>query len=175
MKLFIAVLLVASVASSPETDSKLDSRVGSGTDAKEGQVKCYVTLVIEGETTGLKTCGGCLIAPEDRIVTSASCVMSASEGKANSIKVYPGIKGSLGAEAKNQILDIYPFHDYIPSLNLSRGDVAMILFADRFKTVKDKFEADIFPEEDKNDAYLGFQLHVCGFGNIDNKDRKSVV
>ena len=168
MKIFIAALLIASVASSP----RFESRIGSGVDAKDGQAKCYVTLVIEGENTGVKNCGGCLIVPEERIVTSASCVMSASEGKATSIKVYPGLKGPSGMEVKNEILDIYPFAEFSASNNLSRGDVAMITFADRFKTVKDKFEAAVLPSEDKADAYVGQNLFVCGFGNTDNKKSK---
>jgi secreted trypsin-like serine protease len=168
MKLLIAALLVASVAS----NLSIDSRIASGTDAKDGMAKCYVTLVIEGETTGIKTCGGCLLYPDERIVTSASCLFSASEEKATSVKVYPGLKGPSGTEYKNEIIDIFPHSDYIASNNLSRRDVAVILYADKFKTVKNSFEASGIPNIYARDAYVGQNLVVCGFGNTDNKKSK---
>jgi trypsin len=168
MKLFIAALLVASVASSPH----IDSRITSGTDAKDGMAKCYVTLVIEGETTGIKTCGGCLLVPEILIVTSASCVFSASDGKASSIKVYPGIKGTSGTEAKNEIVEIYIPPGFDVTKKNSRNDAAIIVYADNFKTVKNAFEGAIPRSGDKKDAYVGQSLVVCGFGNTDNKKSK---
>lgn len=163
MKLFILALVFASVASSP----RIDSRVSSGYSAKAGLIKCYVQLVIEGEG-GSRSCGACLIYPEDRVVTSASCVMTASEGKASSIKFYTGLTGSVAAENKDfSYSDLYAAAGFDASKNTSGSDVAVVLLNNRVKVSANL--AATFPfYEKKPDAFVGENLVACGFGFTDN-------
>lgn len=162
MKLIIAVLLFASVTSSP---------ISSGYSARKQFIKCYVALVIEGET-GSKTCGGCLLYPEDKIVTAANCVFSGSEGKASTIKVFTGLAGPSGSVAKGfSVYDIYKTADYDEAKVASGGDIAVIVLNKRVKS-SSTLSATYPMYEDKADAYVGENLVVCGHGFIDNKNSK---
>lgn len=70
MKPFVAILLV--IVALAQAD--IQSRITGGTDAKSNSVKSFVAIQIEFEN-GIKTCGGVLGVPEDRILTAASCVV----------------------------------------------------------------------------------------------------
>jgi Trypsin len=167
MKVFVVILLfVASVASTPF----IQSRIASGVLAKDGQAKCYATIVISGEFGGAKQCGACLLQPENRILTAASCVFSAGEGKASGIKVYPGIKlPKEGDEVKGvDVVEIFAAIDYDANKNTSLGDIAVVMLADRMKTTTGKFEATFPMLEDRADNFVGQRLTVCGMGSTDN-------
>lgn len=69
MKAFIAFLLFAAVSARHQ----FSSRITGGTDAKANSVPSFVALEIEFER-GIRSCGGFLGIPEDRVITSASCV-----------------------------------------------------------------------------------------------------
>lgn len=167
MKLFIAALLFVSVASSPN----LNSRVSSGYQAKSGMVPCFVHLVIDSDS-GSKSCGGCLLIPDNRVITSASCVMSASEGKASSINFYTGLTGSAGAVNKDFVYsDLYAAGGFDASKNTSGSDLAVVILANNVKTSKTL--ASSFPMfEEKADAFVGENLVACGLGYTDNKKTK---
>lgn len=166
MKLCISTLLFAFIASA----QSFDARIASGYSAKAGQVKCYVSMLIEGDSFS-KTCGGCLLFPEERIVTSASCVFSESEGEVSSIKFYTGLSGPAGTAVKAEFLDIYAPPDFAADKNTSGSDVAVILLKDRMKT-SSTFAATFPILEDRADAFVGENLVVCGHGYIDNDKTK---
>jgi Trypsin len=173
MKLLIvaAVLLVASVSASP----KIQSRITGGYSARSGLIKCYVALVIEGESTGVRTCGGCLLPRKnqgDRIITSAGCLFSAAEGKAVTVKFYTGLAGPDGTMQSMKIVDIYKNVEFNPSNNVSGADVAQIVLEKQFSASTSNLEPAFTSTEDKVDAYVGEALVVCGHGNIDNNRTK---
>lgn len=122
MKLFIAALLIAFMTAI----HCFDSRLASGYSAKWGQVKCYVSMVIQGDSYS-KTCGGCLLFPEERILTSASCVFSATEGKTSSIKFYTGLTGPAGSPVDVDVDDINAAKGFSADKNTSTDDVAVTL------------------------------------------------
>lgn len=166
MKISTAALLVAFVASV----QCFDSKIASGYSAKAGQVKCYVSMLIEGDSYS-KTCGGCLLFPEERILTSASCVFSATEGEASSIKFYIGLKGPTGKPIKVHIDDIYAASGYTADKNTSTNDLAIIILKNRVKT-SSTFSATFPILEDRADAFVGEDLVVCGHGYMDNNKTK---
>lgn len=165
MKLFIAALLVTSVIAFPN----LESRVASGFNGTAGLVKCYVSMLIEGEFSS-KTCGGCFLA-EDKIVTAASCVNWPSEGIVSTIRFYSALTGPAGAESPYQVQKIYVENSFDPSLNTSDNDVAIIALKNRVPTTA-TFAPTNPSKEDDLDAFLGEDLVVCGHGYIDNNRTK---
>lgn len=70
MKAFVAIFVLAAVSAHPD----FQSRITGGSDAKANSIKSFVAIQVEFES-GSKTCGGILGSPEDKIITSASCVM----------------------------------------------------------------------------------------------------
>ena len=174
MKLLVitAALLIASI------DAKIGSRITGGFSAQSGTIKCYVALVIEGESTGVRTCGGCLIpqSPKfngDRILTSAGCLFSAAEGKAVTIKFFLGLSGPSGFQTSMRINDIYKNVEFNPSNNVSGGDIAQIILEDRFSSSYSyNLEPTTPSTEAAENAYVGEKLFVCGHGNIDNNRTK---
>lgn len=165
MKLLIAALLVNSVIAFPN----LESRVASGFNGTAGLVKCYVSMLIEGEYSS-KTCGGCFLA-EDKIVTAASCVNWASEGIVSTIRFYSALTGPAGNESLYQVQKIYVENSFDPSLNTSDNDVAIITLKNRVPTSA-TFAPTNPSKEDDRDAFLGEDLVVCGHGYIDNNRTK---
>lgn len=173
MKLLIvaAVLLIASVSASP----KIQSRITGGYSARSGLIKCYVALVIEGESTGVKTCGGCLlprISGGDRILTSAGCLFSAAEGKAVTVKFFTGLSGPSGTLQSMRILDIYKSVRYNPANNVSGADIGQVVLERQFSTSSASLEPAYPSTEDQIDAFVGENLVACGHGNIDNNRTK---
>ena len=171
MKLLVvaAVLLIAS-----QVEAKIGSRITGGFSARSGTIKCYVALVIEGESTGVRTCGGCLIprSPKfngDRILTSAGCLFTAAEGKAVTIKFFLGLSGPGGFQTSMRINDVYKNVEFNPANNVSGGDIAQIILEDRFSTSYSYCLEPSTPSAESGDnAYVGERLFVCGHGNIDN-------
>jgi secreted trypsin-like serine protease len=164
--ILIAALLIASVAANP----KIGSRITSGYSVKAGVVKCFVQLVVQGED-GSKTCGGCLIFPEERILTSASCLYG-SNGAANSILFYTGLTGSAAADAKLVFSNVYKSSEYVVGLNSSGADLAIVMLSDRVKTTAN-FAGAFTNLEEKADAFVGENLVTCGFGFTDNNKTKA--
>lgn len=161
--LVVAALFFASVAGSPA----IQSRVTGGFSATSSLVRCYVNLVVDGESSYSKNCGGCLTFPDDRIITSASCVFSIAEGKASNIKFYTGLSGSSGSAQNWQVLDIYRPAGFDINKNTSESDIAIIFLKNRVTT--SSIISSSFPStENKADVYVGENLVVCGHGFIDN-------
>jgi secreted trypsin-like serine protease len=68
MKIFIAILFLASAAA-----SDLESRITGGTDAAPNSIKSFVAIQCEFER-GTRNCGGYLAQGEQWVCTAASCV-----------------------------------------------------------------------------------------------------
>jgi secreted trypsin-like serine protease len=163
MKLLIVSLFIAAVAADPLGESP---RITGGYSARSGLAKCYVSIVIPG-TVFKRTCGGCLIVPDNKIVTSASCVFFRTEGEANKLQFYNTLSGPSGSPQNWQVVDIYKPAGFDYYVNTSANDVAVILLKDRVRT--SSTFASAFPStEDKEDAFVGEDLVVCGHGHIDN-------
>lgn len=165
MKFLILSLLVASVATYPD----ITSRVTGGTAAKAKAVACFAYLEIETQA-GSRTCGGCLVAPGDKIITSASCVWTESEGKAGIVKI--GLGQGNKIDAKLIVSEIYKNSAYILTSNTSVGDLAVLLLSSAVTTT-----ATIVPIaptlDEAADKYLGENLVACGYGVTDNKRTKT--
>jgi secreted trypsin-like serine protease len=161
--LVIAALFIVSVAGK----ATIESRITGGFSARSGLAKCYVSLVINGETSYMKYCGGCLISPDDRIVTSASCVFSLAEGKANNVKFYTGLSGPTGSAMNWAISDIYRPTGFDVNKNTSESDIAVVVLKSRV-TTSSSFGSAWPSTEEKADAFVGEDLVACGHGFIDN-------
>lgn len=166
MKLMIATvfLLFASLVSG----KNLESRVTGGVSARSGQVKCYVALLIDGETIGTKYCGGCLLSPEDKIVTAASCLYSQDEGKAYAIRFFTSLAGPDGSQnTQIRMKEIYKSSTFVIENQTPGSDIAIITLTNKI-TPTSILAGAVPSTEDKQDAYFGEDLFVCGHGFIDN-------
>jgi secreted trypsin-like serine protease len=173
------ILIVASflLAASLSAEAKIQSRVTGGFSARSGLVKCYVSMIIEGESIGERTCSGCLIPRSgkfvgDRILTSAGCLFNAAEGKAVTVKFYLGLSGPAGSVVSARIKDIYKNVEFNPAANYSGADIAQIVLEQPFSQSFYGMEPAFPSNQDALNAYVGEKLFVCGHGNIDNNRTK---
>jgi secreted trypsin-like serine protease len=173
MKTFIAVLFLAAMASA---DADIESRITSGTNARAGLIKCYVTIVVGFDSIGDKVCGACLLAGEQSLITSAGCVFSASDGKANNIKFFTTLAGPNAGGTNDDrafvYADAFKLNGYDPAKNTSLNDVAVIFLKDRIRQTGNLQGQGYIQFEEKPDAFVGEELVVCGHGFVDNYRKK---
>jgi secreted trypsin-like serine protease len=146
----------------------IDSRITGGISATSSTARCYVSMQIDSDAWVQKICGGCLILPQNMVVTAASCVFSSNEGKASSIRFYTTLSGPAGSpNSQFQVDEIYKAPAFDASSNTSGSDIAVIKLKrpiTQTSTLKGAWPSS----EEKSDAFVGEDLVVCGHGNIDN-------
>lgn len=166
----VTIFLAVSYASGKETGS----RITGGYSAPSGLIKCFVAMLIETENYAEKYCGGCVVAPGNKIVTAASCLITAYDGPASSVKFFTGLSGQAGfTNTQFKIQSINAAGDFIPSSNVSGSDIAVITLEKSVTSASSSYfysalEAATPSVNDKVDAYVGENLVVCGHGFIDN-------
>ena len=167
-------LITIFVAVSYASGKDLGSRITGGYSAPSGLIKCFVAMLIETENYAEKYCGGCVVAPGNKIVTAASCLITAYDGPANSVKFFTGLSGQAGfTNSQFKIKSINAAGDFIPSSNVSGSDIAVITLENSVTTTSSSYfssslEAAKPSVDDKIDSYVGQNLVVCGHGFIDN-------
>jgi secreted trypsin-like serine protease len=164
---FATIFLAVHLASGGNVEF-VDSRVTGGSNANSGLIKCYVALQIDTENLQQKTCGGCLLLPQNKVITAANCVFSVSEGKATAIRFYTGLSGPAGSpNTQFRVDDIFKPAGFDVSSNSSGSDVAIITLKSSISS-SSTIQGAWPSSEDKPDAFLGENLVVCGHGFIDN-------
>ena len=165
----ITIFLAVSYASGKDT------RITGGYSAPSGLIKCFVAMLVETENYAEKYCGGCVVAPGNKIVTAASCLITAYDGPANSVKFFTGLSGQAGfTNTQFKIQSINAAGDFIPSSNVSGSDIAVVTLERSVTSTSSSsyfnsaLEAATPSTNDKVDAYVGENLVVCGHGFIDN-------
>ncbi|CAO1408998.1 unnamed protein product [Diamesa serratosioi] len=166
MKLIIVGLCLAALACSSVQGG---SRIASGMDTKPEVVPDFVSLMISFEEKS-RTCGGTLIKP-NYVLTSASCVFDASEEKAQMVTVIFNGRNKVDKDSQNSS-NIIIMEGYEGTKNDSAHNLALIKLSKAVKKTK-TIDFATLDFNSTDDAYLGKNLIVCGFGNIDNKKTKA--
>ncbi|CAO1415441.1 unnamed protein product [Diamesa tonsa] len=166
MKFIIVGLCLAALACSSVHGG---SRIAGGMTTKPEVVPDFVSLMISFEEKS-KTCGGTLIRP-NFVLTAASCVFDASEEKAQMVTVIFNGKNKVDKDSQNSS-NIIIMDEYLGWLNTSVNNLALIKLDKPIKKTKtmDFVQLDF---NSTDDAFVGQNLIVCGFGNTDNKKTKS--
>lgn len=146
-------------------------RIGSGFNAQQLTPKCFTTVHIAFPDSDIsRKCGGCLIA-SNKVLTTGNCVTNAQDGNATSIQfTFGGGNPSNGQRGYGvSKISFAPGYNY--TIRNSTNNLAVLTLN---KTVKfnPRLDAAVPYYNTTQDAFVDQQLLVCGYGNINNNQKR---